>query len=58
MSSIGCSGEVLAWFSSFISEYRQQVALNGNCELKSGFPQASNFLFYINDIVKRIGGSI
>ena len=64
---IGCSVNVLAWFSSYLSERKQRVVFNGKFsewdEVLAGVPQGSIFglllfLIYINDIVKRIGGSI
>ena len=63
LRGIGCSGNVLAWFSG----RKQRVVINGKfserVEVLAGVPHGSilgplRFLIYINDIVKRIGGSI
>ena len=67
LRGIGCSGKVLALFSSYLSVRRQRVVLNGKfskwVEVLALVPQGSIlgpflFLIFINDIVKRIGGSI
>ena len=45
LRGIGCSGKVLAWFSSYISGRRKRVVLNGKfskrVEFLAGVPQGS-----------------
>ena len=67
LRGIGCSENVLKWFTSYLSGRRQRVVLNGQssvwAQVEAGVPQGSIlgpllFLLYINDIVKNIGCSI
>ncbi|MEW8545561.1 MAG: reverse transcriptase family protein [Candidatus Thiodiazotropha sp.] len=67
LSSVGISGNLLKWFSSYLSNRRQRVVLNGTCSewtyVKAGVPQGSIlgpllFLVYINDIVNEIHSNI
>ena len=67
LRSIGISGELLKWFSSYFVGRKQRVVLQGVESqwnyINAGVPQGSIlgpllFLIFINDIVTEIGSSI
>ena len=67
LRSIGISGELLKWFSSYLVGRKQRIVLQGVesqwSYIKAGVPQGSIlgpllFLIFINDIVTEIGYSI
>ena len=67
LRGIGCSEQVLKWFTSYHSVRRQRVVLNGQISdwapVEAGVPQGSIlgpllFLISINDIAQRTGCSI
>ena len=68
LSGIGCSDEVLQWFSSYLIGRKQRVVVfDGQASdwapVEVYVPQGSIlgpllFLIYINDIVRNIGASI
>ena len=64
---MGISGSLLSWFSSYLDQRKQRVAIEGCLSdilfVKAGVPQGSIlgpllFLMYINDIVEDIGSYI
>ena len=67
LRDIGCSKNLLKWFSSYLTKRRQRVVLNGKASkwtyVKAGVPQGSIlgpllFLIYINDIVNELRASV
>ena len=67
LRAAGVTGEVLAWFKSFLSNRRQRVVLPGaNSDwvfIRAGVPKGSTlgpllFLLYINDIVLKLVSNI
>ena len=66
LKNLGCSERLLKWFSSYLSDRRQRVVINGQASgwtyIKEGVPQGSIlgsllFLIYINDIVNELHAS-
>ena len=64
---LGFEGKVLGWLSSYLSERKQHVVLNGQASewtvVEAGVPQGSIlaallFLLYINDIVNQVRSKI
>ena len=67
LQAAGVTGEVLAWFKSYLSNRKQRFVLPGAVSdwsfIQTGVPQGSIlgpllFLLYINDIVHDIGSNI
>ena len=66
LKNLGCSERLLRWFSSYLSDRRQRVVINGQASgwtyIKAGVSHGSIlglllFLIYINDIVNELYAS-
>ena len=67
LRDMGCCHELLNWFSSYLSNRRQRIVINGQTSectyVLTGVPQGSIlgpllFLIYINDIVNELQASV
>ena len=67
LSHLGCSGSILKWFSSYLTDRRQRVVINGQTSqwtfVKADVPQGSIlgpllFLVYINYVVNELNASV